>query len=109
MLDLDERPIIDSDRGGHYRWPDWVKITEDYGLIRSMSAKGCPPDNAACEGFFGRVKNEFFYGRDWMGVSLDEFTRQLDRYLQWYNLERIKESLGWMSPVQYRKSLALVA
>lgn len=108
-LNDDERPIIHSDRGGHYRWPDWVKITEDHGLIRSMSAKGCPPDNAACEGFFGRIKNEFFYGRDWKGVSLEEFMRQLDRYLQWYNLERIKKSLGWMSPIQYRESMDLVA
>ena len=108
-LNDDESPIIHSDRGGHYRWPDWVKITEENGLIRSMSAKGCPPDNAACEGFFGRIKNEFFYGRDWKGVSLDEFMRQLDRYLRWYNQKRIKESLGWMSPVQYRESLGLVA
>ncbi|NLB51135.1 MAG: IS3 family transposase, partial [Clostridiaceae bacterium] len=31
------------------------------------------------------------------------------RYLRWYNQERIKQSLGWMSPVQYRQSLGLVA
>jgi putative transposase len=108
-LNDDERPIIHSDRGGHYRWPEWLKITEDYGLIRSMSAKGCPPDNAACEGFFGRIKNEFFYGRDWRGVSLETFMEELDRYLRWYNQDRVKESLGWMSPIQYRVSLGLVA
>ena len=38
-----------------------------------MSAKGCSPDNAAAEGFFGRLKNEFFYGRDWRGVGYEEF------------------------------------
>ena len=32
-------------------------------LIRSMSRKGCSPDNAACEGFFGRLKTELFYTR----------------------------------------------
>ena len=26
-----------------------------------MSRKGCSPDNAACEGFFGRLKTELFY------------------------------------------------
>ena len=31
---------------------------------RSMSRKGTSPDNAACEGFFGNLKNEFFHGRD---------------------------------------------
>ena len=38
-----------------------------------MSAKGCSPDNAAAEGFFGRLKNELFYGRDWRGVGYEEF------------------------------------
>lgn len=59
------KPIIHSDRGCHYRWPGWIKRMEDNGFIRSMSKKGCSPDNSACEGFFGRLKNEFFYGRDW--------------------------------------------
>lgn len=36
-----------------------------------MSRKECSPDNAACEGFFGRVKNEMFYGRKWTGITLD--------------------------------------
>ncbi len=26
-----------------------------------MSKKGCSPDNSAMEGFFGRLKVEFFY------------------------------------------------
>lgn len=78
---------------------------EEHGPIRSMSAKGYLPDNAVCEGFFGIIKNEFFYERDWKGLSLHEFVRQLDRYLR-CNQERIKESLGWMSPAQHRESLA---
>lgn len=41
---------------------------EEGQLMRSMSKKGCSPDNAACEGFFGRLKTEFFYGRDWRRV-----------------------------------------
>ena len=27
-----------------------------------MSKKGCSPDNSACEGFFGHLKAEMFYG-----------------------------------------------
>ncbi len=46
-LEDGERPVVHSDQGGHYRWPDWIKITEQAGLIRSMSKKACPPDNAA--------------------------------------------------------------
>ena len=48
-----ERPILHSDRGGHYRWPGWIQRMRAAGLRRSMSAKGCSPDNAACEGFCG--------------------------------------------------------
>ncbi|WP_239512757.1 IS3 family transposase [Bifidobacterium avesanii] len=102
-----ERPVVHSDRGCHYRWPGWIRICEENGLTRSMSAKGCSPDNAAAEGFFGRLKNEFFYGRDWRGVGYDEFHARLAAYLSHYNGTRIKKSLGWMSPVQYRRHLGL--
>ena len=42
----------------------WISICRKYKLTRSMSQKGCSADNAACEGLFGRLKNEFFYYRD---------------------------------------------
>ena len=63
--------IVHSDCGCHYRWPGWVSICEEAGIIRSMSRKGCSPDNARMEGFFGTMKNEMFYGRGWEGVSLE--------------------------------------
>lgn len=42
-----ERPVIHSDRGCHYRWAAWIGICDAAGLSRSMSAKGCSPDNSA--------------------------------------------------------------
>ena len=54
-LSPDEKPIVHSDRGCHYRWPEWIKIMDDAGLTRSMSRKGCSPDNSACEGFFVNI------------------------------------------------------
>ena len=44
-----------------------------------------------------------------LGVSLGDFASQLDDYMRYYRGERIKRSLGWMSPSQYRKSLGLAA
>ena len=102
-----EKPIVHTDRGVHYRWPGWIYRMEKAGLIRSMSKKGCSPDNSACEGFFGRLKNEMFYNRDWNDVSVDEFMEILDRYIHWYNETRIKISLGGKSPLQYRQSLGI--
>lgn len=72
-----------------------------------MSKKGRSPDNSAMEGFYGRLKVEFFYGRDWSGWSIHGFMDALDEYIHWYNEERIKLSLGGMSPMRYRRSLEL--
>lgn len=108
-LKSDEHPIIHSDRGCHYRWPGWISRIDEAGLIRSMSKKACSPDNSACEGFFGRLKNEMFYNRTWLEVSTDEFIGILDKYMSWYNEKRIKISLGAMSPLEYRRSLNLAA
>jgi transposase InsO family protein len=66
----------------------------DARLVRSMSRKGCSPDNAACEGFFGRPKTEMFYLRDWQATTVDQFIEVLDSYIRWYNATRIKVSLG---------------
>ena len=104
-----QHPVCHSDRGCHYRWPGWIGICEGNGLVRSMSRKGCSPDNSACEGFFGRLKNEFFYYRGWDGVAMESFMELLDEYIRFYNERRKKQSLGWMSPMQYRMSKGLAA
>lgn len=104
-----EHPVIHSDRGCHYRWPGWISRMDQAGLERSMSKKGGAPDNSACEGLFGRLKNEMFYSRDWTGVSIREFIDILNEYLVWYNEKRIKTSLGNMSPREYRQNLGLAA
>lgn len=104
-----EHPVGHADRGCRYRWPGWIERCEKYGITRSMSKKGRSPDNSACEGFFGRLKVELFYGRCWSGWSVDDFMDAVDRYIHWYNERRIKESLGGMSPLQYRRSLNLAA
>jgi putative transposase len=104
-----EHPIVHTDRGCHYRWPGWISKMENAGLIRSMSKKACTPDNSACEGFFGRLKNEMFYGRSWQGVSVEQFINELDSYIIWYNEKRIKMSLGALSPIDYRRSMGLIA
>ena len=89
-----EKPIIHSDRGCHYRWPEWIRICKEHGLTRSTGAKGCGPDNAAAEGFFGRSKQEFFHKRSFAGVSMDGFINMLDDYMVWYRDRRIKTESG---------------
>ncbi len=104
-----ERPVVHSDRGGHYRWPGWLARISEAKLGRSMSRKGCSPDNAACEGFFGRLKTEMFFSRNWLSTTIDEFVSALDKYIRWYNETRIKISLGGLSPAAHRRSLGIAA
>ena len=45
---------------------------------------------------------------DWSGVNISEFIGILNDYLYWYNEKRIKKSLGYLSPIEYRHRLGLV-
>lgn len=76
-------------------------MTEKFGILRSMSRKGCSPDNAACEGFFGRMKNEMYYGRTWQNTQ--ELEEAIATYIEFYNNHRIKISLDGLSITEYRK------
>lgn len=109
IADHPDRPTVHTDRGAHYRWPGWLSHMRDARLTRSMSRKGCSPDNAACEGFFGRLKNEMYYHRNWINTTIEQFVQAVDVYIRWYNESRIKLSLGAMSPVEYRQHLAIAA
>lgn len=79
----------------------------DENLSRSVSRKACTPDNAAREGFVGRLKTELFYPRDWQATAIEEFIETVDSYIRWYNEKRIKIALGSLSPIEYRVSLGL--
>lgn len=85
-----EHPVIHSDRGCHYRWPAWIAICERAELLRSMSRKGHSPDNAAMEGFFGRMKVEMFHDVDWSFTSLEDLRAEIEGYVVYYNERRLK-------------------
>lgn len=109
LLAEGDHPRARNDRGCHYRWPGWISMCDEHGLVRSMPRKGHSPDDSRMEGFFGRPRIEFFYGRDWEDVALDEFTAMLDACLTWHRDERLKSDLGYVSPREYRKSPGLAA
>lgn len=106
-LNTGERPVIHCDIGGHYRWPGWLEQVNAAGFIRSMSRKGCSPDNAACEGLFSRLKTEMYYGSKWSGITPEKFMQHVDAYIRWYNERRIKLSLSAISPGMYRQQHSL--
>ena len=72
-----------------------------------MSRKGNCLDNAVMENFFGLLKSELLYLREFS--SLEEFQIELENYIDYYNNRRIKGKLKGLSPVQYRIQSSLVA
>ena len=52
------------------------------------------------ENFFGIVKSELLYSQNFK--SIEEFSRELKYYIEYYNNDRIKVKLKGMSPVKYR-------
>ena len=65
-----------------------------------MSRKGNYYENSVIENFLGILKQEMYYGTTY--YSFDELKKAIERYIKYYNEKRIKEKLGWLSPVQYR-------
>lgn len=72
-------------------------------IFQSMSRKGNCHDNSVMENFFGIMKQEMYYGLVY--YSYEQLKETIDKYIKYYNEKRIKEKLGWMSPVEYRLSL----
>lgn len=72
--------------------------------------EGRSPDNAAAEGFFGRMKVEAVYpGHIRKEHNRDEVLALVEEYIHWYNHEHIKQSLDWMNLIQYIQSQGMVA
>ena len=103
------RPLAHSDRGCHCQWPGWLALMDHYGPALSTGAKGCSPDNAAAEGLSGRMKTESVHPGHWEERTRDEVLVPVDGCIRWYDHGRIKRSLGWMGPVQYRQSQGMAA
>lgn len=92
--------VLHSDQGWQYQMADYRHRVTARGAEISMSRKGNCLDNAVMENFFGVLKSEFFHGQRFSDVAT--FIEGLERYLHYYNHERIKVKLKGLSPVEYR-------
>ena len=92
--------IFHSDQGWQYQHKRYQHRLKEKGIIQSMSRSGNCLDNAVMENFFGLLKSELLYLREF--DSVEEFREELENYIYYYNNVRIKEKLKGLSPVQYR-------
>ena len=93
-------PILHSDQGWQYRMKPYQMMLKARGIQQSMSRKGNCLDNAVVENFFGHLKCELLYLRQFQ--SMQHFKQQLVQYIHYYNNLRIKEKLNGMAPVPFR-------
>ena len=100
-LDKTRGSILHSDQGWQYQMAAYRQILAEHGIIQSMSRKGNCLDNAAMESFFGRLKTECFYGREFN--TREEIVNAVRDYLDYYNHRRIQLKLKGLSPIQYRR------
>ena len=95
---------LHSDQGFHYQHRSWVKKLENKNIQQSMSRRGNCLDNSPMESFFGLLKQEMLYGNKFK--SIEHLKIEIEKYIEWYNNDRIKQKLNGLSPVQYRLQTA---
>lgn len=95
------RSPLHSDQGWQYQNKRYQKLLKEHGIKQSMSRKGNCLDNAVMENFFGLLKSELLYLKEF--DSLDQFKADLIEYLDYYNNRRIKAKLKGLPPAVHRK------
>jgi len=95
--------ILTSDQGYQYQLMAYRRFLKEHGMSQSMSRKGNCLDNSPTENFFGRLKVEMYYDREYSFKSLADLERQIRRYIEYWNSSRIVGRLG-ASPISVRNA-----
>ncbi len=98
--DCKHRRTFHSDQGWAYQMKTYIKILKDNKIFQSMSRKENCLDNSVMENFFGILKQEMYSGNTFYGFN--EFKTAIEDYIYYYNNKRIKQSLDYCSPIEYR-------
>ena len=96
--------ILHSDQGWQYQHELYRNALQEHQIIQSMSRKGNCYDNSIMESFFGRLKNEMFYGHEHEFTSFEDFAKAIDEYIDYYDNHRIQAKTKWMPPSVFRKA-----
>jgi transposase InsO family protein len=98
--------ILHSDQGWQYQQKWYQDFLEERETIQSISRKGNCLDNSPTENFFGRLKEEVFYGQEWRYENIEQLRSAIHKWIKYYNEERIVVVLK-NSPIKYKEQLLL--
>jgi transposase InsO family protein len=94
-----------SDRGSQYASGDYTGLLQENGVQISMSRKGNPWDNAACESFMKTLKYEEVHRNEYRDLA--ETRREIGTFLdKIYNHRRLHSAIGYLPPAEFETNLA---
>jgi putative transposase len=94
-----------SDQGVQYASRDYTQFLQGLGIQISMSRKGNPWDNAACESFIKTLKYEEVYRSEYR--DLEDARASIGQFLEKvYNQKRLHSALGYLPPVEFEAQWA---
>lgn len=104
MALVERRPppglVHHSDRGVQYASHDYTELLRQHLARISMSRKGNPYDNAACESFMKTLKYEEVYRNEYR--HFDEARSSIGEFLERvYNQKRLHSALGYVPPATF--------
>ncbi len=97
-LSFGKPDIFNTDQGSQFTSTDFTQVLLDAGVEISMDGKGRVFDNIFVERLWRTVKVEEVYMRDYQTVA--EATCHLSRYFEFYNNDRLHQSLDFQTPAE---------